>query len=80
MLLELSNLSTSSAVRTRPIGTDRLLLLKILHRKATKTQRRQLKFRPALGEVNQSKSFKLTLYDVTVLVSHGFATVSQLYT
>jgi hypothetical protein len=58
---------SSSAVKTKPIGTDQLRLLKTPHGKATGTQKRQLELRPASGEV---------MYDVTVLVSHGFVTVS----
>jgi hypothetical protein len=41
----------SSRTATRPIGTDQSRLLKALRGKVTGTQKRQLKPRPALGEV-----------------------------
>jgi hypothetical protein len=45
------------AVRTRPIETDQLRLLKTLHGKVTRTQKRQLRPRSAPGEeVTWSKS------------------------
>jgi hypothetical protein len=57
MLLELEQPEHSSrVVSTRPIETDQLRLLKTLHGKATGTQKRQPRSRPALGEVTLSKS------------------------
>jgi hypothetical protein len=54
---------SSRAVRTRPIGTDQSRLLKTLRCKVTGTQKRQLRPRPALGEVTLLQAAKTTIED-----------------
>ena len=57
----------AGAVRTRPA-------MFVKNCKVTRTQKRELRPRPSLGRNDLVEV--LTLYDVTVLVSHGFVTAS----